>query len=291
MEKKIDLPLNRFNVVLGIMYTFPLAAYSLRLFTGHYTNMSETHVEQVCDITGLNAIEAKLLLGLFSDDVETAVHHYLDDPKLTAEMILAAGKAAETVTPAPPAATAPKEPSNRKVVSAPIPQHQAPLTTGNGAPVNVVASFAWRDDPISVDAFSEDTLNDLKRQLSRASSIPSFAIRIVFEGKPLFHDDATLASCGMKKKGTFKVAVLYAQRDENGSVEVRDTSGKVLHKLCEGEWSVNTSVRHVRERLTAARVDHASKLIVFNALSLPDASSFGQHGIHKGSVLTVVPES
>ena len=105
----------------------------------------------------------------------------------------------------------------------------------------------------------------------------------------LLDDQQTMERCGIFTRNgrEVEIAALYPRRDEDGDVTVSE-GGKTLLTIAKGTWDTHTTIRSVRERLEALHVRMADKAIVYNALSLPDASCFGQNEIHKGAVLFVV---
>ena len=158
--------------------------------------------------------------------------------------------------------------------------------------LTVKAFYAWKNTPEQFSVSICDTVGSLKSQLGKGDGVPARLVRIVHQGRALLDDQAEIARSTLwTQRGSLsssvEFAVLYPQRDEDGVVEV-SLDGIIVLTLQPGEWSVHTTVRNVKQRLAAEAIAVDGKEIVYNALTLPDASNFGQNEIHKGAVLCLV---
>jgi hypothetical protein len=151
----------------------------------------------------------------------------------------------------------------------------------------IQAIYAWDNLRRDFVVASWETVQQLKLILARHDDVPARLVRIIHQGRALLDDDKLLSETTLvASPGPIEVAVLYPMRDEHGDVAV--WNDKCVLTLRQGEWSMQTAIHEVIKRLEDLQVPLQGRSIVYNGLTLEEATNFGQNEIRSGSVLHIV---
>lgn len=265
-------------------------------FANSARGMSITTEEaQFSEVTGASWAAAALLEKC-KNNVEAAIAYYFDH--------------ATELKPDPPAAASETPSAGGLLVPPVIPPQggTGPRYTSYGSgirsaahPIRVVMHLPWGlPTPVSMYFPTNVTVHQLKETLNvelGQKSVPTMLQRYVVKGQNL---DATEQVGKLVKtlgsSDTLEIQVLFPRRDEDGPVVFREygTTGHEVLTLAKGEWSVSTSVTLTRatiaECLGFEKEDAAHLRLVFNGLTMLDATTFGQNGVFAGSVITVLTD-
>lgn len=243
--------------------------------------MSDLRVLQVMEVAGVDKATAEGLLEAAGQDVDRAVVIFFDGADTMAQ-------------PAPPQ----PEPSEHvaSTLGLAVPAHpsavapQAADLPHDGPTIPVRLHRAWHNDVIDVDAPVNATVLDFKRQIAKQVGVSSVVQRLLRGGQNLQNEATVGSQLGTDPRKVIELALLAPNNDERGDVAIKDSAGKQVLLLREGEWNVNTSVTTLRP-VVAKAMQAADVTLVFNGLTLHDGTTFGQCGVCCGSTLTVFKEA
>lgn len=237
---------------------------------------------QVMEVTGCDEKVAKRLLEISLNNVEDAMNYFFEHGAPESVPDKPDDEPAK-VTPPPVISFAGASPPPEGPVTGKV-----DLFTERGPLTAVKVTMAWMPEVHQYDVGIDSTVKEFKRAIADKTSVPTVVQRLLYNGQHLA-DTATLKVLGMAPGSTYNVACLYQPRDEHGDVYFKKEDGTPVYTLKEGEWNVRTSVTEVRKAVAAKFGKPVGDVaLVFNALTLLDATSFGQNGLSSGSVVTVL---
>lgn len=262
--------------------------------------MSSKEEEQFAEVTGA-PWAASTLLSRFKNRVEDAVAYFFDHGEEAADMEAAARCDADARATTESKATIipPTIPGQNSGSARRYTQHGSTYSSAAN-PIRLDLSFPWGYDDMTLYFNPKVTIQQVKESINAQIGIAEKAIplplqRFVCNGQNISPTDTMASLSSLLAAAKNKMCVLFPRRDEDGPVVLKnyDTNEDVL-VLGAGEWSVTTGVTRVRQmlgELLEYAPDQLKKIrLIFNGLTMLDATTFGQNGIYAQSVITVLLE-